>query len=153
MAQAIYEDLVFYDVEATDAKDLIRKLGAQLEKGGYVKDSYVDAVVGREDEYPTGLQLSDMAVAMPHTTGSHVNTPCVGVAKLKNPVTFAHMGDPDTKVQAELIFMMAILDPSKQLELLQQVMKIFTNKEAMAEFKAAATKEELYKVAQKYVDP
>lgn len=152
MEQAVFEELVFMDVEAGDAKELIRKIGAELEKNGYVKDTYVEAVVGREDEYPTGLQLADMAVAMPHTTGSHVNKPAVAVAKLKKPVTFAHMGDPDTKVEAEMVFMMAILDSSKQLELLQKVMKIFTNKEAMAELKAAETKQALFELAQKHVD-
>lgn len=152
MAQAIYEELIVMDLNAKDDKDVIQKFGALFEENGFVKDSYVAAVMQREDEYPTGLQLADMAIAMPHTTGTHVNKPAVGVARLKNPVTFAHMGDAETKVQAELIFMMAILNPSDQMDLLQRVMRAFTNAESAAQFKSARTKEELYEVAKKYID-
>lgn len=149
--QAVYEDLVLYGVEATDAQDAIRKVGQHLLDKGFVKDTYIDAVAKREVEYPTGLQLKDMAVAMPHTAGIHVNTPAVCVVKLAHPVTFAHMGDPDTKVEAEILFMMAIKDPDAQLETLQKVMGVFTNAAAVAELKAAGDKATLYQVAKTYI--
>lgn len=149
--QAVYEDLVLYGVEATDAQDAIRKVGQHLLDKGFVKDTYIGAVAKREVEYPTGLQLKDMAVAMPHTAGIHVNTPAVCVAKLAHPVTFAHMGDPDTKVEAEILFMMAIKDPDAQLETLQKVMGVFTNAAAVAELKAAGDKATLYQVAKTYI--
>ncbi len=149
--KSIYEDLIVIDVDSKDAQDAIRQVGQHLLDGGFVKDTYIDAVVQRETEYPTGLQLQDMGVAMPHTAGVHVNTPAVCVAKLTHPVTFGHMGDPDTKVQAELIFMMAIQNPDAQLETLQKVMSVITNPAAVAEFKAAGDKAALYKVAQTYI--
>lgn len=152
MEQSIFEELILYDVEAEDANELIRIVGAEFEKAGFVKDTYVQAVADREVDFPTGLQLATMAVAMPHTTGSHVNKPAVGIAKLKKPVTFRQMADPSATVEAELIFMMAILNPDKQVKLLQKVMGIFTNDEAMGEFAAATGKQELYEVAKKYVD-
>lgn len=149
--QAIYEDLIVTGVEAGDAEDAIRQVGAYLLKKGFVKDTYIDAVAQREHDYPTGLQLKGMAVAMPHTAGIHVNTPAVCVAKLAHPVTFSHMGDPDTKVEAELLFMMAIQSPDAQLETLQKVMGVFTNDEAVAQFKAAADHAALYQVAKTYI--
>jgi PTS system galactitol-specific IIA component len=147
----VYEDLIVTGVDARDAQDAIRQVGQYLLKGGYVKDTYIGAVAQRESEYPTGLQLKNMGVAMPHTAGIHVNTPAVCIAKLAHPVTFLHMGDPDTKVEAELLFMMAIKDPNAQLETLQKVMGIFTNDAAMAEFQAAEDRETLYKVAKTYI--
>lgn len=149
--QAVYEDLIVFGIEANDAEDAIRQVGQYLYRKGFVKDTYIDAVAAREKEYPTGLQLQDMAVAMPHTAGVHVNTPAVCVARLASPVMFRHMGDPDTEVQAEILFMMAIKDPNAQLETLQQVMKVFTNTEAMAEFKAAGDRSTLYEVAKTYI--
>jgi len=149
--QAIYEDLVLYGVDARDAEDAIRQVGQHLLDKGFVKDTYIEAVVKREAEYPTGLQLKDMAIAMPHTAGVHVNTPAVCVAKLARPVTFAHMGDPDTKVEAELLFMMAIQSPDAQLDTLQKVMGVFTNDEAVARFKDAADQNSLYETARQYI--
>lgn len=149
--RSVYEDLVVTGVDAKDAEDAILQVGQYLLKAGFVKDTYIDAVAKRETEFPTGLQLKEMGVAMPHTAGVHVNTPAVCVAKLAHPVTFGHMGDPDTKVQAELLFMMAIKDPNAQLETLQKVMGVITNPAAVAEFKAAGDKAALYKVAQTYI--
>ncbi|HWQ78936.1 MAG TPA: PTS sugar transporter subunit IIA [Anaerovoracaceae bacterium] len=151
MAQAVYEDLVFYDFEAKDAEDVIRKLGAHLEKNGFVKDTYIDAVAVREKEYPTGLNLDGAAVAMPHTSGTHVIKPAVLIARLKDPVTFLHMGDSDTRVNAEFIFMMAILDPNDQILLLQKMMQVFTDKQILSEFVAADNRETLSAVAQKFI--
>jgi PTS system galactitol-specific IIA component len=149
--QAIYEDLVIYGVDAKDAEDAIRQVGQRLFQKGFVKDTYIDAVVAREKEYPTGLQLKDLAVAMPHTAGVHVNTPAVCVAQLAHPVTFAHMGDPDTKVQTEILFMMAIQNPDAQVDTLQKVMGVFTNDEAVAKFKAAKDQKSLYEVASTFI--
>ena len=149
---SVFRDLIVLDVEAADCVDAIHKVGARLFEGGYVKDSYIDAVAAREDEFPTGLILEDINIAMPHTSGTHVNKPAVCVAKLKNPVVFGHMGDPDTKVNAELLFMMAIKNPDEQVETLQNVMGVFTNSEAVAALKAASDEETLYAVAKKYID-
>lgn len=149
--QTVYDDLILVDVDARDAEDAIRKVGKHLFDGGFVKDTYVDAVAQREKEYPTGLQLKSMAVAMPHTAGIHVNIPAVCIAKLSHPVTFSHMGDPETKVSAEILFMMAIKNPEAQLETLQKVMGIFTNDEAVAAFQTAKDKLELLSVAKTYI--
>lgn len=61
------------------------------------------------------------------------------------------MGDPDTKVEAEILFMMAIKDPNAQLETLQKVMGVFTNDAAVAQFKAAGDQPSLYQVAKTYI--
>lgn len=151
--QSVYEDLVFYGIEASDPEDAIRKVGAKLFEQGFVRDTYVDAVAAREIEYPTGLQLATIGVAMPHTTGVHVITPAVCVVKLAHPVVFNHMGynDGSNKVNAEMLFMMAIKDPNLQLETLQKMMGVFSSEEALAALSGAANKEELWEAARKYI--
>lgn len=147
----VHEELILVNVEAENYEEAIRKVGKRLFDNGYVKDTYIDAVVAREVDFPTGLHLEGIDIAMPHTAGIHVNTPAVCVAKLAKPVEFSHMGDPETKVQATLLFMMAIKNPDEQIETLQAVMGIFTNQEAIEELKAAKTEAELFSVAKKYI--
>lgn len=147
----VHEELILVDVEANNYEEAIRKVGKKLFDNGYVKDTYIDAVVAREAEFPTGLHLENIDIAMPHTAGIHVNTPAVCVAKLAKPVVFSHMGDPKTKVNATLLFMMAIKNPDEQIETLQAVMGVFTNQEAIEELKAAKTEAELFDVAKKYI--
>ena len=147
----IHEELIMVDVEAKNYEEAIRKVGKKLFDNGYVKDTYIDAVIAREVEFPTGLRLDGIDIAMPHTAGIHVNEPAVCVAKLKNPVVFSHMGEPETKVNATLLLMMAIKNPDEQIETLQTVMGVFTNKQAIEELKAACTESELFSIAKKYI--
>ena len=80
MEQATFRNLILRDVEAANAEEAIRKVGQRFYDEGFVKDTYIDAVVAREKNYATGLQLADIAVAMPHTDPQHVNRPGVCIA-------------------------------------------------------------------------
>lgn len=150
MEQATFRELIIRNV---DAKTLKTQSG-RSERNFWMQalsKIHIDAVVAREVTYPTGLQLADIAVAMPHTDPQHVNRPGVCIAQLAHPVTFAHMGDPDTLVEAEMLFMMAIKDPDEQVELLQKVLSVFQQPEVVAEFRAAKTDDALFETAQKYI--
>ncbi|MBS6547212.1 MAG: PTS sugar transporter subunit IIA [Butyricicoccus pullicaecorum] len=151
MEQATFRELIVRNVDAKDAEDAIRQVGQKFLQAGFVKDTYIDAVAAREKTFPTGLQLAEIAVAMPHTDPQHVNRPGVCIAQLAHPVTFEHMGDPDTKVEAEMLFMMAIKNPDEQVELLQKVLSVFQQPETVAAFRAAKSDDELFKVAQQYI--
>ena len=151
MQQATYRELILRDVDAKDYEDAIRQVGAKFLAEGFVRDTYIDAVVAREHDFPTGLQLADIAVAMPHTDPSHVIKPGVCIAQLKRPVTFAHMGEPDVKVEAEMLFMMAIQNPDEQVETLQKVLGVFQQPAVVAAFRDAKSDEALFAAAQKYI--
>lgn len=66
---------------------------------GYVKSTYIDAVLEREKTLPTGLDIGEMCVAIPHTDSKHVNESNVALAVLKNPVEFRNMIDPSKKLK------------------------------------------------------
>lgn len=149
--KSCYRELIAMDVDAKDYEEAIRKVGSLLYENNFVKNTYIDAVIAREKDFPTGLNLDGISIAMPHTSGIHVNVPAVCIAKLAHPVRFAHMGMPEIPVDAEMLFMMAIKNPDEQVETLQNVMGVFTNKEAVKELKAAKTEDELFAAAQKYI--
>lgn len=149
--QTVFRELTAVNMEARDSEEAIRKAGALFYENGFVKDSYVDAVVAREEGFPTGLQLDGIGVAMPHTDPPHVSRSGVCVVKLSRPVTFCHMGEPEKQVEAELLFMMAILNSDEHMETLQKVLKVFQNAEIAKKFKDAQDAEQLYQVAAKYI--
>lgn len=151
MEQAIHRELIAVGIDAKDSEDAIRQVGKLFEENGYVKDSYIDAVVAREKIFATGLELEGISIAMPHTDIIHVNKPGVTVAKLAHPVEFEHMGEPGRKVEAEMLFMMAITNPEDQIGTIMRVLGVFQNKEALEAFKAAETEEEVYEAAAKYI--
>ncbi len=147
----VNKDLIAYGIDATDSEDAIRQAAALLEKGGYVKESYVGAVLEREKVYPTGLHLDGIDIAMPHTMPEHVNKAAMCIVKLKKPVRFQHMAEPEIDVDAVMLFMMAIEDPQEQLSNLKTIMRMFTNQEAVSAFVCAASREELIAAAEAYL--
>lgn len=149
--QTVFPELIAVDVAAENSEEAIRKVGKLFHDNGFVKDTYVDAVIAREKKFPTGLQLDGIAVAMPHTDPPHVYKSGVCVAKLAKPVTFCHMGAEEIKVEAELLFMMAIQNPDEHMETLQKVLHVFQNAEIAKEFKEAKNNDELYEIAKKYI--
>jgi len=123
-----HEENLLMPLEAKTKEEAIEKLGNLLLKNGFVKESYVPAVVAREKEFATGLPTGDIGVAIPHTDSHHVLKQAVAVGILPEPVKFCEMGDPfDTEVDVRLIFMLAVPDKDKVMTMLKQVMAIIQN--------------------------
>lgn len=131
-------------VEASSSEEVIRLLAGRLEALGCVKPSYADAVVRREAAMPTGLPLGrDENVAIPHTDPEHVLKPGIALGVLSRPVTFANMEDPDEAVPVGIVFLLAINDKDKQIDMLQEIMDTIQSEEALTGLKNASTLEDI----------
>ncbi|WP_303995991.1 PTS sugar transporter subunit IIA [Megamonas hypermegale] len=138
-------ELILLDVEAENQFNLLEKVADNLHQLGYVKDTYKNAVIEREKVFATGLPTLMGGVAIPHTDIQHVNTPAISIVRLKNPVDFVIMGDDTATVAVDLIFMLAMKEEHAQLELLQSLMGILQDEEALSFIKKAPTKEDIRK--------
>ncbi|WP_048648671.1 PTS sugar transporter subunit IIA [Nitratireductor soli] len=131
-------------VEADDRETVIRLLADRLQRGGYVKSSFADAVIAREAAMPTGLPLGRAVnVAVPHTDPEHVLKPGIALATLARPVAFANMEDPDEVVEVGLVFLMALNDKDRQIEMLQQIIETIQSEAAIAGLMQAASLEDV----------
>ena len=150
MSKFVVEDLVLFDLDVKNFNDMVDEVSRPFVLNGYVKDSYVDAVKKREVNFPTGLQLTNTSIGMPHTDPGHANKTGITVALLRNDITINQMEDPSKTVEAKLIFMLCVSKPEEQMVLLQKLMTILQNDVAMTEFMDSKSKQELYIVADKY---
>ncbi|MBE1208026.1 PTS sugar transporter subunit IIA [Aminobacter carboxidus] len=131
-------------VEAQDNEAVIRLLAGKLETLGYVKATYADAVVKRETTMPTGLPLGyALNVAIPHTDPEHVLKPGIALAVLHKPVDFANMEDPDEAVPVGFVFLLAINDKDKQIDMLQEIMDTIQSEAALVSLSNAKTFEDI----------
>ncbi len=137
------QDLIKMSLEAENEADVIAQLGAEMQKKGYVRESYIAAVMEREAKLPTGLDINGFSVAIPHTDPEHVNQGAFAVGILKNPVPFHCMAMPDVCTPVRLVFLLAIKDPEKQVVLLQQLMAVFQDVELLQAILQAETKSEI----------
>jgi len=136
-------DLVVLHMEAETSSEIIQNLGALMLSKGYVKDSYIEAVLERERNLPTGLPIGDFCVAIPHTDSGHVNQSNIAITTLKKPSVFHSMVNPEEELNVEIVFLLAVKDPNLQIQLLKNLMSVFQNKELLIKVRDASSKEEI----------
>lgn len=129
--EELNESLMVLGMEASSSKEVFEQLGGILTQEGYTKDSYVEALIAREREFPTGLDMDGFGVAIPHTDVSHVKKAATGVAVLKKPVTFIQMGTDDEEVEVKLVFMLSVENPKGHIEELQKLLAIIQDKHVL----------------------
>lgn len=151
--QVITADLIVTQLEAVNSQDIIKALGDKMQTLGYVKDSYVPAVIKREGIFPTGLPLGDINVAIPHTDVEHVKKPAIAVATLAHPVAFGNMGDPENKLEVSIVFLLAMKEPHVQVDLLQNLVETFQNPEVLQSLLATTETIEIEKILKHYLQP
>ena len=90
----------------------------------------------REKQFPTGLPVKPIGVAIPHTETSHVleGTICLGLPE--TPVPFSEMGSENGQVQAELIFMLAVTEKYQHMEVLSKLTELFRNEEDLRKLRS-----------------
>ena len=88
-------------------------------------------LMAREAAYPTGLRTEPFAVAVPHADPDCVLKPCIAIARLEQPVEFEEMGNETQTVPVKYIFNLVLQKMEQQLELLQTVIGVFSNRELM----------------------
>jgi PTS system galactitol-specific IIA component len=130
-------------LRASSATEVIQVLGSLLFEHGYVKETFVQAVLDREAKFPTGLQTQALGFAIPHTDTEHVLKPAVAIATLEKPVAFKAMGTEEAEVQAELVIMLAISDPSAVVPVLRSVVSIAENEPTLLAIRNAETAEQV----------
>lgn len=146
MTELLHEDLVLTDVDVDSKEELIRTMAALAIEKGYAVDGYAEDVIAREQEFPTGLPVQVMKVAVPHaTTQEHVLKAAIVVARLARPVMFTEMGTFDVECPVEMAFMLVAKGDKDHLAVLQQLIMMFAEPDKMVELKKAEQPAEIIK--------
>lgn len=130
-------DQIHHFKEATTFSNVIHTLANVLIKKGLVKKEYPEHVIAREKKYPTGLPTHPFGVAIPHTDAKWVNHNAISVAILKKPITQRVMGTDDETVKVSIVFMLALGQSNKQLNILSKLMTVFQDEKTLEKLKTA----------------
>lgn len=128
------ELFVVKDTFVSDQKnkeDVFKEVFSKLSAEGLVKPEFLENLLLREKNFPTGIDLSvvdpDLPnVAIPHTEGKFVNVCQVIPIKCKNPITFYNMIEPQKKIEVSFLFMILNNDPEGQSNILAEIMDFLT---------------------------
>lgn len=104
---------------------LFAEVAQELEALGYVEATYLEALIKREHDFPTGLRTNYCNIAIPHTDAVHVKTPFIYLVQLQEEVDFQNMGNSSEELRVKLIFFLGITEPKNQTILLSTLMEHF----------------------------
>jgi PTS system galactitol-specific IIA component len=145
LSDFLVPEAVDLGIDAGDASEVIRRIGARLLQAGYTRESFTEAVLEREKTIPTGLPLSGKYnAAIPHTDVEHVRKPGIGMATLVRPVVFKNMVSPEEIVEVRLVFVLALDQPKSQIEMLQEVAQVLQRPEVVAALMEAQNLEQVH---------
>jgi PTS system galactitol-specific IIA component len=142
------QSIALFPTEALTRDEALSELANVMEAKGLVKDDYLENVLKRELVYPTGLQIGEVGVAIPHTDNIYVNQSQIAFMKLFAPVEFIQMGTEDEPVSVQLIFMLALKEPHEQVEMLAKLIGTFQNPEVLAELLVVKNEPDYMKIIQ-----
>lgn len=140
--ELIKGELINIAKEDLDYKEVIKYLGETFLKKEYIKEEYITDVLTREESFPTGLELKNMGIAIPHANPDNVLRNGISILKLKNPVRFSNM-ETGEDVYVSMAFMLALKDPNDHLKMLQSLFIMFQKEEVMDELINVSSKDEI----------
>ena len=126
--EMIKEELVFTQKNFKSGREVISFLSKQLQEKKFVRENFLNAVLKREEEHPTGLYLGKINVAIPHTEIEYVKRAGIAIATLKQPVVFGKMDEPEEKISVHIVFLIAVTDPKGYVKFLAKLTSSFSNK-------------------------
>ncbi|QSX09653.1 PTS sugar transporter subunit IIA [Alkalibacter rhizosphaerae] len=133
--------MLVIDQTVKNNKDVIQLLCGKAKAKGFITDEFVEKILAREDEFPTGLP-SAVPVAIPHIHDGCLKS-FFSMAVLREPIAFESMDGSDDPIMTEIVFLFGITDPSQQCAVLMKFCELFQDGDWMNGCKNATTKDSL----------
>jgi len=147
--QSLYSKDLILKSDAKTQVEVFNEVGSFLLDKGLVNDEFIDAIIDREHNYPTGLDLSPVAeglpnVAIPHTETEFCKTKAVVFVKLTHEVLFYNMIAPEQELKVNYLFFIINNEKTNQTNVLSNLMAFMTNAKNMETLEQKETPEEIY---------
>ena len=143
------DNLIFHNLKAADNKEVLQIMGDAMIQEGYGEDGFTEAVLKREKDYPTGLDVDGIGVAIPHTDAEHVKKEGISIAVLDQPVEFDAMGEENCRIPVKIVIMFTVAGKDKHIDRLLQILDVIKDEEILHGLLEAKNKEEIKTTIQK----
>lgn len=124
------EKYVFVSPKRTQT-EVFQEVFLELLQNNVVKSEFLENLLEREMQYPTGIDLSVVSstlpdIALPHTESEYVNQTLIVPIKLIHPIPFKNMMEPDETLSVSFLFMILNKLEENQSILLAQIMNFIS---------------------------
>ncbi|MGR3742397.1 PTS sugar transporter subunit IIA [Companilactobacillus sp. DQM5] len=116
------------------SNEVFADISKKLYESGLVKKDFLYNIIKREEEFPTGMDLSVIDnslsnIAIPHTESGFVNSRRIIPVKLTSSVEFNNMINPSQTIKVNFLFMILNNDPEGQANILSEIMEFISSSE------------------------
>lgn len=113
-----------------DWEHILQEIGSRLYESGMVKDGFTKALIKREKEFPTGLQLPfNISIALAHADPKWIIHTGMVVYFMLKPVGFRKMDNRKSVIPCHVVIIPLIINPSDYMQFLSGQIKYVTTKE------------------------
>ncbi|AIW40114.1 MULTISPECIES: PTS sugar transporter subunit IIA [Paenibacillus] len=140
------QDLIQLHARYDSREELIKSFGKKIEEKNYAKKGYTESLLQREIEYPTGINMGTIGIAIPHTNKEFVNETAIAVAVLDNSIEFEDMGGSDVTVNAEIVMVLVVKNPKMHISFLKNLTSLFQEEKFVKRFQNATNPAEIEEI-------
>jgi len=138
ISNLINEKFIHTKINISNKESIIKQLGRELVKHGYVDSKFIDAALERENITSTSV---GKGVAIPHGIQMYVKEPVIALATLKEPIDWG-----DEKV--DIVFLLALKFNSGNLtrSFFGKFYSILDNEEALNKIRNSSSNREILNI-------
>ena len=139
----IDKDLIFINMNFENKREMFEFIAGELKKRDYVNDTYEEAINTREEKFPTGFQLKNINIAIPHADPVNSKADKLVVLTLKTPVEFQNAEDKGT-LGVNIVFGLVFHNRDKHIDYLMRLSNLIQDSGKLEKIKKSGTKDEIY---------
>lgn len=137
---------IYLDISGNTFEEVLKNVTLILEERNLVKSSFCNAVLERENVFPTGLEFQNYNIAIPHADSEHVNDNSIVIIKPKNTIVFKDMATNSKNLDVNVILLLLISKSEEQVGVLSGIIKKFSNEQCYKEILESTDVNSIYNI-------
>ncbi|MFW5956355.1 MAG: PTS sugar transporter subunit IIA [Halorhabdus sp.] len=121
------------DLESDTAEAVLEELATYAYEQGYVEEAYVDALLERERDHPTGLRIereeNPFGIAIPHADPDDVREQAILLGLPEETATFRSMDDKDKEIDINVVVLLLVTETDGYSAFLSNLTMLFQDDE------------------------
>ncbi|MCX9047564.1 PTS sugar transporter subunit IIA [Citrobacter portucalensis] len=142
-------ELILLNEAPLDRNIVFNSISKLLLSKNYVEQSYLEALIAREENHPTAMQLEKMGVAIPHVDVEHVREEKLVVVTCPEGIVFNQAEDPDSTMKVNVIFFLLLKEKDAHLEFLMKLISLFQRSNEMDQILWSKSKDDVMELLSK----
>jgi galactitol PTS system EIIA component len=131
IATSLDSDFILLIHPGVDRESLFREVNQLLLNKNIVEGSYLQALINREENNPTAMQLETMGVAIPHVDVEHVKQEQLVVVCCPEGIEFKQAEDPEEVMTVNVVFFLLLKEKDAHIDFLMKLIGLFRQTEKM----------------------